>query len=194
MSPLSPPSPCHDGSNPSDPNPTEISKECQQCLAYLTNALNQPGRTQTLLKALGAVPPINTTNNNNKDQHRMYTPTPDGRGVILQLNAEHALHSPILLDPNEHPKPRVSLQKRLTNVASRMVGYGVSNPPADNVADDNPDGVVLTTSPKNNIQEMHNMTKQEMPKETTITIECMKCGTDTPAEAGGEYCLSYILI
>ncbi|KAL3777196.1 hypothetical protein ACHAWO_013077 [Cyclotella atomus] len=180
----------------------EISRECQQCISYLTNALNQPGRAQSLLKSLGVVSPApiasnekaankptrnssasnNQIANNESQKKRMYTPTPDGRGVVLHLNSQAALNSPVLMDTIQ---PRVSLQKRLTSAASRMV-YGTNNSgsAASNSNDVNGAGAVLTTSPTADVEKMHQMAKQEMPKETTITIECMKCGSDTRAEAG----------
>lgn len=122
-------------------------------------------------------PISDTSTNNNSDEHtKMYSPTSDRRGVVLQLNSEHALQSPVSIDP-EKQRPRVSLQRRFTNVASRMVGYDTAS-----TVD------VLTTSPKNASAEAQQsaVVKQEMPKETTITIECIKCGSDTKAEAGGE--------
>lgn len=208
---MSPLNPSHESSNSSRAVADlpvareEISRECQQCLTYLTNALNQPGRAQSLLKSLGVVSPAPIASRNDKaaynstrnssashnqvanmesQKKRMYTPTPDGRGVVLHLNSQAASNSPVLMDTIQ---PRVSLQKRLTNAASRMVhGSKISGSPAVNSNDVNGAGAVLTTSPTANVEEMHKMAKQEMPKETTITIECMKCGSDTRAEAGGE--------
>ena len=47
---------------------------------------------------------------------------------------------------------------------------------------------VLTTSPSTNngVGEV-NRIDTRMPKETTITIECVECGSDTRAEAGGKF-------
>lgn len=196
MAPLNPShEPSNSSASPSVVDREEISKECQQCISYLKNALNQPGRTQSLLRALGVVGPSlgnavdaqvantvgsNSINTTNKDVQntRIYQPTPDGRGVVLHLNSKHGINSPVLMDKIQ---PRVSLQKRLTNAASRMV-YGAK----PNGSTNNDGGAVLTTSPSTNMEEMQQMAKQEMPKETTITIECMKCGSDTRAEAGGK--------
>lgn len=173
----------------------EISEECRQCINYLKNALNQPGKTQSLLRALGAVnPSISDATTDEKSGHgstdasnnspetdmqnkrRIYQSTPDGRGVVLHLNSEVAINSPVLMSKIQ---PRVSLQKRLTNAASRMMYR--ANP--NNSAND----TVLTTSPATDVESTQKMAKQEMPNETTITIECMKCGSETRAEAGGEW-------
>ena len=82
-------------------------------------------------------------------------------------------------------QPRISLKKRLTNAASRIV-YGAADTNSDSTSSGE-SGAVLTTSPKQG-EIMH---KQEMPKDTTITIECMECGSDTRAEAGGENLVSF---
>ena len=175
---------------------TELNKECQRCLSYLTNALKQPGKTQSLLKALGAVrPPSSAVSRNAADttvngnattsSSQMYQLTSDRRGVVLHLDSRHAIHSPVM-DATDRIQPRISLQKRLTNAASRMV-YGATGAESNASGES---GAVLTTSPKQG-EIMH---KQEMPKETTITIECMECGSETRAEAGGESLATFLRI
>ena len=114
----------------------------------------------------------------------MYQLTPDQRGVVLHLDSRHAIHSPVM-DATDMIQPRISLKKRLTNAASRIV-YGAADTNSDSTSSGE-SGAVLTTSPKQG-EIMH---KQEMPKDTTITIECMECGSDTRAEAGGENLVSF---
>ena len=174
MPPLNPPCQPASASTSTSSNNQVITKECHQCLTFLKNALNESGRTQSLLKALGCVTPISAdATNENAKNDELYSPTPNGNGVILHLKQPATSTSD---NPINIPSVKlISLQKRLTNAASQLVG--ISN---------TTNTEVLTTSPSTDNAGNVNIDTR-MPKETTITIECVECGSDTRAEAGGEF-------
>lgn len=177
MPPLDPP--CQPTSTSTSCTNQVITKECHQCLTFLKNALNESGRTQSLLKALGCVTPMSAdaTKNVNTKNEELYSPTPSGNGVILKLK-QPATSSTSDNPVNVHSvQPTISLQKRFTTAASQLVGISNST-----------NTEVLTTSPSTNngVGEV-NRIDTRMPKETTITIECVECGSDTRAEAGGKF-------
>ncbi|KAL7475385.1 hypothetical protein ACHAW6_001302 [Cyclotella cf. meneghiniana] len=146
-------------SSPLAANEQTIGKECRQCLSFLTRALNQSGRPRSLLKALGVLPDGRAIHDDDNDAQTLYKPTPDGRGIALQLS--HA-------SSTTRPSP-VSLQRRLTDAASRVVGGGTA--------------AVLTTSPALESTRSSPL-NHALHIPTAVTIECQTCGFDTRAEAG----------
>lgn len=146
-------------SSPLPANEQTIGKECRQCLSFLTRALNQSGRPRSLLKALGVLPDDRAIHDDD-DSQTLYKPTPDGRGIALPLSQASATR----------PSP-VSLQRRLTDAASRVVGGGTA--------------AVLTTSPALESTRSSPL-NHALHIPTAVTIECQTCGFDTRAEAGGE--------
>lgn len=181
-----PPQASHEASSP------PISGECQQCLTFLHRALDQSGRPRLLLEALGVVPPSISRNHSNSStangnavnneissddegSNKLYTATPDGRGILVQLSGTDA-PPPII-------EERVTLQKRLTRAASRIVGRSEADTRTDEGSLATP---MLTTSPVERIDQVNQEETVARPKARTITIECMACGNETRAEANGE--------
>ena len=87
MDDTSPPS-----ATPRSPSPTD--RECQQCISFLTRALDRSGsRPQSLLRALGVIPHgavHGKEHGVSGDQNYWYKPSLDRRGVVISLRRQAA--------------------------------------------------------------------------------------------------------
>ncbi|KAL3794036.1 hypothetical protein HJC23_008924 [Cyclotella cryptica] len=173
------------GPNPPLPTSTEtIGKDCRQCLSFLARALDPSGRPHSLLKALGVVPDSPAIDNGNDDTQTLYKPTPDGRGIAIQLShtSPAATNDTHVAQQQQPQTSHVSLKRRITNAATRIVD-GITIPVIGNPYGNTP---VLTTSPALDSTHSSSASLEGItpPMGTTVTIECQTCGCETRAEAG----------